>query len=250
MIHDLVDRTNAKIWTLTKLRYAGASVPQLLQNYTLKIRSILEYASEVFGCVISAVQSKTLEDVQAKCLRIILGMKSRSYTANMTALKLERLEDRRNKKIEEFAIKSCRSLNHRWWFIPTPPSATPPRIAPQRFVLPRTPSSRAEKRPFFIYTKILNNITDKEWSDMVLPSPIYFASQPNCQLFALDNVLSFTENMAVSISQGAPTVDPLVPGQVHFEEGVGLGDIEVTNEELIGAGEVSPMIEKFDANNT
>ena len=62
LIHDLADRANAKVWTLVKLRYAGASVHQLLENYTLKIRSILECASEVFGCVISSVQSKVLEE--------------------------------------------------------------------------------------------------------------------------------------------------------------------------------------------
>ena len=142
--------------------------------------------------MITAVQAKVLEDVQTKSLRIILGRKSRSYATNLSTLELENLEVRRKLKIREFAIKCCKSHQHRWWFCPTPPTPTPPRIAPTRFVLPRTPQARAEKRPLYQYTKILNSLSDNEWEELCLPPPTLIKHQSNTQLYGLVPGLSST----------------------------------------------------------
>ena len=65
------------------------------------------------------------------------------------------------------------------------PSPSPPRIKPARFVLPRTPSKRAERRPFYQYTLVLNSIDDEEWERLCLPSPDLHKHQPNTQLYGL-----------------------------------------------------------------
>ena len=67
MVNDLVARASARIWTLVKLREFGATREQLVQNYTLKIRSVLEYCAPVIHCVISDAQSKCLENTQVRC---------------------------------------------------------------------------------------------------------------------------------------------------------------------------------------
>ena len=68
MINDLVRRASAKIWMLLRLREAGAESSVLLTNYYTRIRSILEYGAPVWGCCINGLQSKVLEDCQAKAL--------------------------------------------------------------------------------------------------------------------------------------------------------------------------------------
>ena len=58
---------------LTKLKYVGVKLEDLLEIYTLYIRGVTEYCSAAFHWSLNAEQSQTLERIQRTCLRIILG---------------------------------------------------------------------------------------------------------------------------------------------------------------------------------
>ena len=58
---------------LTKLKYVGTSVEDLIDVYILYIRSILEYCSVVWHSTLTVQQSTDIERVQKLCLKLVLG---------------------------------------------------------------------------------------------------------------------------------------------------------------------------------
>ena len=103
-----------------KLREAWETPEQICDVYVARVRTVVEYGAQVYGCVINATQSEELEQLQAKCLQIALGASSRSYAKNLATLGLETLENRRQDLLKSFAISCFRAPEHRWWFTPHP----------------------------------------------------------------------------------------------------------------------------------
>ena len=62
----------ARVSLLTKLKYAGTCVEDLVLVYKIYIRSRLEYNSVVFHSSLTQEQSNSLDRCEAVCLRIIL----------------------------------------------------------------------------------------------------------------------------------------------------------------------------------
>ena len=192
-MRDVERRARAKIWSLLKLREAGANKEQLLALYIARVRSTLEYGAQVFGALINASQSDVLEAVQLKSLQIVLGRFSKSYVENMGALGLEPLAVRRRGLTRKFAIFCFRSNEHRWWFSPYPPLPSNTRLAPPRFLVPRCKRERDAKRPVVVYSQLLNDISEEEWKQLKLPPPSSARPVPNVQLPGLLHpVLSHT----------------------------------------------------------
>ena len=105
LVRDLRQRASAKVWSLLKLRDAGATQEQLVQLYVARVHSTLEYAAQVYTPLLNASQAMELESVQRKCLQIVLGPKSKSYEDNMATLGLDSLAVRRS-----FLVKTVLSL--------------------------------------------------------------------------------------------------------------------------------------------
>ena len=120
MTRDIVRRARAKVWSLVKLREAGADRAQLLSLYVARVRSTLEDGAQVYECLINESQAEEIECVQRNSLQLIMGSNSGSYSANLAALGLSTLSERRKKLVKMFAIKCYRSPLHRWWFSPHP----------------------------------------------------------------------------------------------------------------------------------
>ena len=57
---------------LTKLKYAGVEMEDLLEIYQLFIRSCAEYCSVAFHSSLTDTQSRSLERLQSTCLKVIL----------------------------------------------------------------------------------------------------------------------------------------------------------------------------------
>ena len=136
LVLDIVQRCRCKIWSLLKLREAGASEDQLLCLYIARVRATLDYGAVVYGTMINESQSEELESVQAKCLQIVRGQKNESYSKNLTAMGLVSLAERRSELITTFAISTYRSEEHRWWYTPHPPLPLITCFDPPRFLVP------------------------------------------------------------------------------------------------------------------
>ena len=89
LVTDIEERVRKKVWSLAKLREVGATIEDMKDLYIARIRSTIEDSAQIYGCVLTGVQSARIESVQVRCLQIILGVKSRSYSKNLDLLNLE-----------------------------------------------------------------------------------------------------------------------------------------------------------------
>ena len=90
---------------LTKLKYAGVSIEDLVDIFILFIRSITEYCSVAFHSSLTIEQSEKIEQIQKTCLKVILGDMYISYSSALEMTNLTKLSDRREKRCLDFARK-------------------------------------------------------------------------------------------------------------------------------------------------
>ena len=91
-----------RVSMLTKLRYAGETIANLLHIYKQFIRSKLEYCSVAFHSSLTLKQCKALERCQAVCLRIILQDSYESYESALILTGLKKLSTRRSDRCLDF----------------------------------------------------------------------------------------------------------------------------------------------------
>ena len=95
----------AKLSMLTKLKYAGVSTKDLLETYSLFIRSRTEYVSVAFHSSLTKKQEKAIERIQSTCLKVILGEKYNNYEDALKVTGLKTLKQRREEKCLAFSLK-------------------------------------------------------------------------------------------------------------------------------------------------
>ena len=91
-------------------------VQDLVMIYTLYIRSILEFNSNVWFSSITIEESDNIERVQKIAFRIILKENYESYENALMQLNLQTLSERRTMLAERFATKCSKSEKFRDWF--------------------------------------------------------------------------------------------------------------------------------------
>ena len=89
---------------ITKLKYVGTCQEDLVDIYVLFIRSVAEYCSVSFHSSLTQEQKRKLEGIQRTCLKVILE-KYKGYQSALQTLGLESLEDRRERRCLDFALK-------------------------------------------------------------------------------------------------------------------------------------------------
>ena len=159
----------------------------------------------------------------------MLGKQSRSYRANLAALGLPRLDDRRVHLMRSFAISAYRSVHHRWWFSPNKQSLSKTRSALPRFCVPLLKLRRSENRPFQKYAELLNSISPDEWMRLRLDQICHERSRPNVQLQDLVEPL---------LSGVAP-----LPQAVHDQGVVLLDPVALVQSDESSAGSMSDPVE-------
>ena len=90
---------------LTKLKYVGVGIEDLLEIYKLFIRSVLEYCSVAFHSSLTMEQTEKLERIQKTCLKVIIGDMYISYNIALEMCSLETLSSRRHKRCLNFSLK-------------------------------------------------------------------------------------------------------------------------------------------------
>ena len=98
-------KADSRISMLSKLKYAGISLNDLLTIYKLYIRSITEYCSIVFHSSLTQELCRKLETVQKTCLKVLLGSNYIDYNSAISSLKLDTLYERRNQRMKKFVMK-------------------------------------------------------------------------------------------------------------------------------------------------
>jgi hypothetical protein len=105
---EVCKRAYSRLGMLTKLKYAGVGIEDLVELYKLFIRSRLEFCSVAFHSSLTQQQSDSLERCEAVCLRVILQESYVSHQAACEMLGLERLADRREARCLNFSLKALK----------------------------------------------------------------------------------------------------------------------------------------------
>jgi hypothetical protein len=95
----------SRISMLSKLKYVGVSIENLVDIYILFIRSTTEYCSVAFHSSLTVEQATDLERIQKTCLKVILGESYVHYEAALEMTGLTTLYARREKRVLDFALK-------------------------------------------------------------------------------------------------------------------------------------------------
>ena len=104
-ISEICKRAYPRIKMLTKLKYVGTPVEDLVELYCMFIRSLTEYCSTAFHSSLSQMLSNKLENIQKTCLRVILDVMFVSYDAALEMCGLKTLHERREHRSLQFALK-------------------------------------------------------------------------------------------------------------------------------------------------
>ena len=106
----------SRMQMITKLKYVGVPVEDLIEVYILYIRSLTEYCSVAFHPSLTIEQINKLERIQRVALKIILGVMYVDYSAALEMSGLETLYARRTKRCLDFALKCTKHIRNQRMF--------------------------------------------------------------------------------------------------------------------------------------
>ena len=124
---EICQRAYSRLGMITKLKYVGVGMEDLLDIYVLFIRSVTEYCAVAFHSSLTIQQSDKIEKIQKTCLKVILSEMYVSYQAALEMCGLETLFNRREKRCIDFSLKSIKNLRMNIMFPRNPTTS-------QRFV--------------------------------------------------------------------------------------------------------------------
>ena len=113
---DICKRAFARISMITKLKYVGVPIPDLIDIFSLFVRSLLEYCSVSWHSSLTQEQSDDIERVQRTALKVILGNEYTDYQSSLNKCGLDTLYSRRQKRCLTFGLRSLKHPKHRLMF--------------------------------------------------------------------------------------------------------------------------------------
>ena len=145
----------SRLWAISRLKTAKVSDDDILLFYTMKIRSVLEYAAPVFSSMLTMQQSSDIERIQKIVVKIILGQRYKEYDIACHSLSISTLESRRKQLSLRFALACLKSPQHRHLFQPRKSLYYKLRNI-QSFETPHCHTKRYARSPVPYLTSLLN----------------------------------------------------------------------------------------------
>ena len=105
----------SKLWGLRELRDSGLKSEDLLIIYKSSLRPILEFANNAIFSMLTATHSEYLESLQRRAMKVVFSVNV-SYNSVIDSGKIERLDYRRRKSFEKFALKTEANQKYEHWF--------------------------------------------------------------------------------------------------------------------------------------
>ena len=112
-IDEITTKASQRLYFIILLKRAGIDPHHLINIYTSIVRSVLEYACQVWHTSLPKKQTRQIEYIQKRAMRIIF--QDKSYTEAITAANLPTLSDRREKLCRTLVIsmqQSTHKLHH------------------------------------------------------------------------------------------------------------------------------------------
>ena len=105
---EILKKGYSRVSFLSKLKYAGVEVEDLLELYQLFIRSCAEYCAVAFHSSLTEAEARSSERLQSTCLKVILQENYLSYSTALKMTGLQTLYDRREARCLNFSVKSIK----------------------------------------------------------------------------------------------------------------------------------------------
>ena len=112
-IDEIITKASQRLYFIILLKRAGIDPHHLINIYTSIVRSVLEYACQVWHTSLTKKQTRQIEYIQKRAMRFIF--QDKSYTEAITAANLPTLSDRREKLCRTLFIsmqQSTHKLHH------------------------------------------------------------------------------------------------------------------------------------------
>ena len=111
-------RANSKLWMLRRMKILRIDPDIIIDFYFKEIRSICEMACQVFHSGLTKNQSRDIESIQKRALKLILGDLYSNYEEACTIMSAEPLSDRRDSLCLTFVKRAVRGGQHKDIFTP------------------------------------------------------------------------------------------------------------------------------------
>ena len=147
---------NSRLWKILRQQSAGVGKEDIFYFFTMKIRSVLEFASPVFSSMLIESEKSDIERIQKIVLKVILGDNYSSYEQACTSMNITTLEQRRHDLSLKFALSWLESPQHKHLFIQRKSLYYKLRNM-KSFEVPLCHSDRYYSSPLPHLTRILNN---------------------------------------------------------------------------------------------
>lgn len=151
----MCNKFRSKLWSLRKLKRNGMAQSDLIFIYKSVLRPILEFCCVTYGPMLTAELSSQIERLQLRVMKVIYGMRV-SYRTVLEMTSLETLQQRRNTRLRNFAIKTSR--NPRFaerWFPKNPPPVHHTRN-PKIYLEEKATTDRLYNSPLYTMRRLLN----------------------------------------------------------------------------------------------
>ena len=131
---ELVKSAYSRVSMLSKLKYTGVSMKDLLDIYSLFVRSRAEYMSVAWHSSLTVAESHKIENIQKTSLKIILSESYIDYPSSLLKTGLLSLSDRRKSRCLAFA-KRCLSNPQTKEMFPLNTERSPILRQPEKYVV-------------------------------------------------------------------------------------------------------------------
>ena len=103
---DICKRAFARLSMITKLKYVGVKPEDLIQIFTLYIRSLLEYCCVSWHSSLTQELTDDIERVPRPAMKVILGPDYTDYNSSLETCGLETLFARRERRCLNFGLRA------------------------------------------------------------------------------------------------------------------------------------------------
>ena len=110
---EICRKSYSRLSMLTKLKYVGVSIEDLIDIYILFIRSLTEYCSVAYHSSLTIEESNKLERIQKTSLKIILGHMYFDYESALEMCGITTLHARRTEICLKFSLKCLKHTRNK-----------------------------------------------------------------------------------------------------------------------------------------